>query len=320
MMTWGFSGISRASPLVQDEEQENVGQEYVVKPGDSLSRISASFYGTANRWSEIFDATNAKAREDNNFASIRNPSLIYTGQKLWIPSVTAVDQPGEPAQQVMEPTPQPTEAIETSTEPTPQPAEGSGGGIGQLDEAVSTSTSSEDRSAPAQLLLAAFGTDGALAGAQSQVELAQTHLGFLQSALSSENQTEVRSHAEHVVNILEGEEGVLFGDNDRNGQAQNPGDGVGVRGHIAQALSQTQAVLDALATAGDSQAQVQELVTLQLSSQELVQEATDKAFQVFAADTPSEIETIGADLESLLNDLQANIADSFALVTLLIGM
>ena len=49
---------------------------YVVKRGDSLSKISKKVYGDGSRWKEIY-----KANEDK----IKDPRLIYAKQKLRIP-------------------------------------------------------------------------------------------------------------------------------------------------------------------------------------------------------------------------------------------
>lgn len=54
------------------------GGRYVVRPGDSLWRISRSKagYGAGARWKRIFD---------ENRGRIRDPDLIYPGQELTIP-------------------------------------------------------------------------------------------------------------------------------------------------------------------------------------------------------------------------------------------
>lgn len=49
---------------------------YVIKSGDSLSKIAKEVYGDANRWPEIFEANKDK---------IKDPNLIYPGQELRIP-------------------------------------------------------------------------------------------------------------------------------------------------------------------------------------------------------------------------------------------
>ena len=51
-------------------------QSYVVKAGDTLSKIAQEFYGDANRWTEIFEA---------NKDQIDDPNVIQVGQKLRIP-------------------------------------------------------------------------------------------------------------------------------------------------------------------------------------------------------------------------------------------
>ena len=51
-------------------------QTYTVVAGDSLSKIAKRFYGDANKWPRIHEA---------NRDQIKNPDLIYPGQKLRIP-------------------------------------------------------------------------------------------------------------------------------------------------------------------------------------------------------------------------------------------
>jgi nucleoid-associated protein YgaU len=52
--------------------------KYVVKSGDTLSKIAKEFYGDGNRWREIFDA---------NRDQIENPDLIRPGWELLIPGL-----------------------------------------------------------------------------------------------------------------------------------------------------------------------------------------------------------------------------------------
>ena len=51
---------------------------YVVQPGDSLSKIAKERYGNAMKYPEIFEA---------NREVIKDPDLIYPGQKLRIPKI-----------------------------------------------------------------------------------------------------------------------------------------------------------------------------------------------------------------------------------------
>ena len=51
-------------------------QTYTVQPGDSLSKISQQFYGSASQYMRIFEA---------NRDQLRDPNQIHPGQKLKIP-------------------------------------------------------------------------------------------------------------------------------------------------------------------------------------------------------------------------------------------
>ncbi|HKD58945.1 MAG TPA: LysM peptidoglycan-binding domain-containing protein [Terracidiphilus sp.] len=71
--------IKQADPAYSDLHHEiaTVGsdeQDYTVKSGDNLSRISERFYGTPNRYSSIAQAN-----------GINNPDLIRVGQQLHLP-------------------------------------------------------------------------------------------------------------------------------------------------------------------------------------------------------------------------------------------
>ena len=53
-----------------------IGDHYVVVSGDSLSKIAKHFYGDAKAWNRIYEA---------NRTIIKDPDLIFPGQKLTIP-------------------------------------------------------------------------------------------------------------------------------------------------------------------------------------------------------------------------------------------
>jgi len=61
--------------------------KYVVKSGDTLSKIAEEFYGDSNRWREIL-----KANKDQ----IENPSLIRPGWELVIPGVGDDEEEQDP--------------------------------------------------------------------------------------------------------------------------------------------------------------------------------------------------------------------------------
>jgi nucleoid-associated protein YgaU len=65
-------------PVEKDEKVRTEAQKtrvYVVKSGDSLSKIAKAVYGDADRWREIFEANKDK---------IKDPNAIEVGQKLQI--------------------------------------------------------------------------------------------------------------------------------------------------------------------------------------------------------------------------------------------
>jgi nucleoid-associated protein YgaU len=82
------SGASSTAPSAPKADFSNVesgvastaptaAQTYTVNKGDTLSKIAKEFYGSANRWHEIYDA---------NRDQISNPDLIKPGQVLKIPT------------------------------------------------------------------------------------------------------------------------------------------------------------------------------------------------------------------------------------------
>lgn len=63
---------SRPSP----SSSPSTAKTYVVKEGDSLSKIAKREYGDADDWRKIFEA---------NRDVIKDPDLIYPGQTLKLP-------------------------------------------------------------------------------------------------------------------------------------------------------------------------------------------------------------------------------------------
>ncbi|QJR10220.1 Potassium binding protein Kbp [Usitatibacter rugosus] len=61
---------------VQSGGSSTATKIYVVKSGDSLSKIAKNEYGDANAWKRIFEA---------NKDLIKDPDKIFPGQKLKIP-------------------------------------------------------------------------------------------------------------------------------------------------------------------------------------------------------------------------------------------
>lgn len=85
------------SPAPKDDEPEQqrqqtlpgpstTGHPYIVRENDWLSKLAADFLGDPMRYTEIREATNAKAAEDASFSTIEDDHLIYPGEKIWIPA------------------------------------------------------------------------------------------------------------------------------------------------------------------------------------------------------------------------------------------
>jgi nucleoid-associated protein YgaU len=68
-----FSDVKSGSSSTARSEKT-----YVVKSGDSLSKIAKREYGNANEWQRIFEA---------NKDILSDPDKIYPGQTLKIPSL-----------------------------------------------------------------------------------------------------------------------------------------------------------------------------------------------------------------------------------------
>jgi nucleoid-associated protein YgaU len=51
-------------------------RDYTIQSGDSLSKIAKQFYGDAKDWDKIYQANKDK---------IKDPNMIYPGQKIIIP-------------------------------------------------------------------------------------------------------------------------------------------------------------------------------------------------------------------------------------------
>lgn len=69
--------LNREKPSAPEASGETGSHTYIVKPGDTLSKISKHFYGNARDYKRILDA---------NSSTVTQPDVIAVGQKLQIPS------------------------------------------------------------------------------------------------------------------------------------------------------------------------------------------------------------------------------------------
>jgi hypothetical protein len=66
--------------------QGDEGQVYIVQHDDSLWKIAEKYLGDGHYFDQIVAATQLKHSQDFTFAVIRDPGLIFSGSKLWIPA------------------------------------------------------------------------------------------------------------------------------------------------------------------------------------------------------------------------------------------
>ena len=71
-------GVATVDDRLTVANPEPEAQFYEVKKGDSLSKIAKQFYGDPMKYPVIFEA---------NKPMLKDPNLIYPGQKLRIPPV-----------------------------------------------------------------------------------------------------------------------------------------------------------------------------------------------------------------------------------------
>jgi hypothetical protein len=127
--------------------------------------------------------------------------------------------------------------------------------------------------------------------AAEQLGLAIQHYQFVQESLADDDLSEARRHAEHVVNILDGETGEFFGDLDGDGQAQNPGDGIGVRRYLTEAAHRVETAAGSLAPTPLRQAQAEAAVAAHERILDLSDALIDEALRLLATDTVAEAQT-----------------------------
>ncbi len=71
------ANVTQVSDLMSVQSPEPESKMYIVVKGDNLSKISKMFYGTPNKYMQIFEA---------NKPMLKHPDKIYPGQALRIPA------------------------------------------------------------------------------------------------------------------------------------------------------------------------------------------------------------------------------------------
>jgi len=72
-----FEEEQKKKEEAKEEKKATVKQVYVVKSGDSLSKIAKELMGDGKRWPEIYELNKELIGDD--------PNLIHPGQELKIP-------------------------------------------------------------------------------------------------------------------------------------------------------------------------------------------------------------------------------------------
>jgi formylglycine-generating enzyme required for sulfatase activity len=142
----------------------------------------------------------------------------------------------------------------------------------------------------------------------------------MHAALDEDNVPEAQRHAEHVINLLDGKDGFTYGDLNRDGQAQNPGDGYGIRAYLddARTLATEGATSNSSTETATQQRTLQEMVTAIEDGQAFVPTAIDKSLQIFAADTDTEAQKFADELGVLIAQIEDAIREAYTAGLLLV--
>lgn len=130
-------------------------------------------------------------------------------------------------------------------------------------------------------------------GLLAETEIAAQHVQNAINAAAIGAQAEMRTHLEHVVNILEGMEGARYGNHDGHGTAENPGDGFGVLGYAGQVAQ----MLAGQETAAESFAAIQSQITA----------VQDKCLEILPMSDTAAAATQLHEAEALMTHLQDDL-------------
>jgi plastocyanin len=144
---------------------------------------------------------------------------------------------------------------------------------------------------------------GFLPGAAEQTLIAADHAELLLGSLAAGDLAGAKLHAEHVVNVLDGEAGAEYGDLDGDGRAQNPGDGFGVRAYLAGAQQHAQLAADAAEATDEVKLHAEHVRVASENGLEWLDEAIGEALRIVSSDTVAEAQPYGDNLAQLTADM-----------------
>ena len=147
-------------------------------------------------------------------------------------------------------------------------------------------------------------------GARLQTEELLRHVGHVRTAFDSLSIADAQRHTEHIVNLLDGEQGEAFGDLDGLHGVQNPGDNFGIIPYVTQMQA---AAEQAAAAPGATEAiQVHSTHVVMATDNALIwaTQIREAALQIIAAASVSDIgpqvETMVQNGQLLLNGADSN--------------
>lgn len=142
------------------------------------------------------------------------------------------------------------------------------------------------------------GEQGLLLGLRTQLWQAHAQVALMQEALDADNVEQVRSYAEYIVHTLAGKAG--YGDLDGDGKSPPLANPVSVREYLQQARKQTVQLSPLVTASPRTRFYTARALATYDYSLDLVEQATDKAIQIFAADTIADVRPFVDELAHLL--------------------
>ena len=162
----------------------------------------------------------------------------------------------------------------------------------------------------------AFAGIGALAGAVEQSQIASSQSLLLVEALDDDDLVASSSYAEHVLNVLDGATGDYYGDLDRDGLVQNPGDGYGLANYFNDLVAELTSLSDVVVTLPDAEgtiAQTAQMLSDASAAQALVIEAEELAYDAFLAASIKDAQPSAENLLATVQEIETLADDIFAM-------